>query len=88
LGYDEAVRSLVVVVSLLSSVQLVMIGILGEYLGRIYEQVKGRPLYIVGETVNASPDSDEDERPRVKIVAAPGETERRAVTAPTSSEGA
>jgi dolichol-phosphate mannosyltransferase len=32
--------------------QLLMIGILGEYIGRIYEEVKRRPLYIVGEEVN------------------------------------
>lgn len=36
-----------VMVAMLSSVQLVMIGILGEYIGRIYEQVKQRPLYII-----------------------------------------
>ena len=29
-----------------------MIGILGEYVGRIYEQVKQRPLYLVGSEVN------------------------------------
>ena len=28
-----------------------MTGVLGEYIGRIYEQVKGRPLYIVAEHV-------------------------------------
>jgi len=42
----------IVAVSLFSSVQLVMIGILGEYVGRIYEQVKHRPIYVVGERVN------------------------------------
>ncbi len=49
----------VVITSLLASVQLVMIGILGEYVGRIYEQVKQRPLYVVGERVNLG-DRDDD----------------------------
>ena len=34
----------------LGSVQLVCIGILGEYIGRIYEEVKGRPLYTLKES--------------------------------------
>jgi hypothetical protein len=29
-----------------------MTGILGEYVGRIYEEIKRRPLYIVGEELN------------------------------------
>ncbi len=33
--------------ALLSSVQLLMLGVLGEYLGRLYEQSKGRPLFII-----------------------------------------
>jgi glycosyltransferase involved in cell wall biosynthesis len=34
---------------LIGSVQLVTIGIVGEYIGRIYEEVKGRPHYVVKE---------------------------------------
>jgi polyisoprenyl-phosphate glycosyltransferase len=41
----------VALVSFLFSVQLLMTGVLGEYVGRIYEQVKERPLYIVAERV-------------------------------------
>jgi glycosyltransferase involved in cell wall biosynthesis len=42
----------VVLVSFLFSVQLIMTGVLGEYVGRIYEQVKRRPLYVVAERIN------------------------------------
>jgi len=52
----------VVLIALLSSVQLLMIGILGEYVGRIYEEVKRRPLYVVGERLNLrGRDTDEDD---------------------------
>lgn len=39
--------SLLSAVGLLGGAQLVMMGILGEYLGRLYEQAKGRPLFII-----------------------------------------
>jgi polyisoprenyl-phosphate glycosyltransferase len=39
-----------IAVFFLGSVQLVSIGILGEYIGRIYEEVKGRPIYTLKET--------------------------------------
>lgn len=40
---------ILVAVFFLGAVQLVSIGILGEYIGRIYEEVKGRPLYTLAE---------------------------------------
>jgi dolichol-phosphate mannosyltransferase len=44
--------SLTVLVSLLGGATLMSIGIVGEYVGKIYEQSKGRPLYLVASTVN------------------------------------
>ncbi len=43
--------SLIVSVMLLAGVQLISLGVLGEYLGRVYEEVKARPLFLVAETV-------------------------------------
>ena len=46
--------SLVAVVCLIGGAILVSIGILGEYVGRIFEESKGRPLYIVSSTANCT----------------------------------
>jgi len=50
-GVVKGWTTIMILVGLGSSAQLLMTGILGEYVGRIYEEVKRRPLYVVeGET--------------------------------------
>jgi polyisoprenyl-phosphate glycosyltransferase len=52
--------SLLVVVLLLGGVQLLSLGIIGQYVARIFDEVKQRPLYLVAETV---------ETPRTELLA-------------------
>lgn len=42
----------VLVVTFFSGVQLLALGLMGEYVGRIYDEVKRRPLYIIDKKVN------------------------------------
>ena len=46
--------SLMVVILLLGGVQLMAIGVIGEYLGRLYMEAKGRPLYLVRDLLPAA----------------------------------
>ncbi len=56
--------SLLIVMLLLNGLSLISNGIQGEYIGRIFEEVKGRPLYVVGRTWNLGEPkhSDDDVR--------------------------
>jgi polyisoprenyl-phosphate glycosyltransferase len=53
-SYLPGFGSLTIAVLLLGGIQLIAIGLIGEYVGRIYDEVKGRPLYLVRSRVNIS----------------------------------
>jgi dolichol-phosphate mannosyltransferase len=46
-SYLPGFSAITITVLLLGGIQLITIGIIGEYVGRIYDEVKGRPLYLV-----------------------------------------
>jgi polyisoprenyl-phosphate glycosyltransferase len=46
--------SLIVSIMLFAGVQLISLGVLGEYIARVFAEVKGRPLYVVGEKIGAA----------------------------------
>jgi len=49
----EGFTMLIVVMTFMSGVQLLFLGVIGEYLGRVYDEVKGRPQYFVDRVVRA-----------------------------------
>ena len=77
--------SLMATIALLGSVQLIVLGIIGEYLGRTYEQVKGRPLFVIERVIRAA--DERGDRGGAAGGVAPRETVRRAGVAPTGVPG-
>ncbi|MEA2150163.1 MAG: polyisoprenyl-phosphate glycosyltransferase [Solirubrobacteraceae bacterium] len=60
-AFVPGVTTTVVAVLLLGGIQLMAIGMIGEYVGRIYDEVKRRPLYVVRDRANVAAAATEDE---------------------------
>jgi glycosyltransferase involved in cell wall biosynthesis len=57
-GYNlPGYTSTIFAILFLGGVQLITIGILGEYVGRIYDEIKGRPLYLIADNVGSGLDA-------------------------------
>ena len=56
--FERGVPTTIIIVLLLGGIQLITLGIIGEYIGRIYDEVKHRPLYVVGERINVEEPAD------------------------------
>ena len=57
-SYVPGMTTTVLLVLFFGGWQLFILGIVGEYIGRIYDEVKNRPLYLVRERINCSEDAE------------------------------
>lgn len=62
---EPGYASLMCVLLFFFGIMLIMLGVIGEYIGRIFEEVKGRPLYIIADQEGDLPPSGRHQNPGV-----------------------
>ena len=77
--YGSGFTTIIMCVLFLGGVQLISIGILGEYVGRIYEEIKQRPLYVVQEMIGF-------DAPKINSAVAPRPDAQSEITASSREE--
>ena len=60
--YEAGLIATMIVILFMGGVQLMSLGVIGEYIGKIFEQQKNRPLYIIAEAINFSPDNNKTKK--------------------------
>jgi glycosyltransferase involved in cell wall biosynthesis len=63
-SYLPGFGAITIAILMLGGIQLIAIGLIGEYVGRIYDEVKRRPLYIVGNQRNEPVEIEPSDRPQ------------------------
>jgi dolichol-phosphate mannosyltransferase len=67
----QGFAALITIVTFLSGVQLLFLGVIGEYVGRVFEELKARPIYVVANVIgSANQRQSADEQPECVEVTA------------------
>jgi len=70
----QGFTALILTITFLSGINLFFLGIIGEYIGRVYEEAKGRPHYVVRQVVGQRRFTNRVTTPRLEVEKAFGQT--------------
>lgn len=57
----QGFAALITIITFLSGVQLLFLGVIGEYIGRVFEELKARPIYVVSKVIRGAKDRPIDQ---------------------------
>jgi len=78
----QGFTALIFMITFLSGVLLLFLGVIGEYVGRIYEETKGRPLYLVGRVTGGGAVTVEEPARRVPASQGTAGEQKRGTSSP------
>ena len=59
-GAPAGYTTLIVVMCFMFAILFILVGIIGQYIGVLFQEIKGRPIYLIEETINFGPGSGEE----------------------------